>query len=521
MSIILALVVFSVLVLFHEFGHFLLAKKNGIGVTEFSLGLGPRILSFEKGGTKYSWKLIPFGGSCAMVGEDSEEEGENSFNSKSVWARISVVAAGPIFNFILAFILAVIVIAMQGYDECKVVSVGNTESFMGAYFVSDERECEVLAVAKDSMAYHAGFVEGDIIKNMNGTRIENGLSLRNALKEDLSDTETIVFDILRDGNPKTIEYKTDDETTEFVFKPSIETSAYQAGLRYGDVITEYDGENIVIGRDLWLYQYMYDVTEKEIPVTYERDGKEYDTVLIPQVRYSMGISYNATNEPCIVRGISEGSAAEKAGIRVDDVIVSIRGEEVSSGEDMKNILENSPLDAGTIEIVYQRDGKEETVTLTPKELYSVGFNFSTGYSKKGTPLQVIRYSFTELRYNVECTLKSFYMLFTGKVSTNDVSGPVGLVSIVGDAYDQSKSIGYRAVFINIAYLVILFSVNLGVLNLFPLPALDGGRLVFLFIEAVRGKPVPRDKEAIVHFVGMILLMILMVLILFNDIGKLI
>ena len=94
MSIILALLVFSVLVLFHEFGHFLLAKKNGIGVTEFSLGLGPRILSFEKGGTKYSWKLIPFGGSCAMVGEDSEEEGENSFNSKSVWARISSVAFG-------------------------------------------------------------------------------------------------------------------------------------------------------------------------------------------------------------------------------------------------------------------------------------------------------------------------------------------------------------------------------------------------------------------------------------------
>ena len=83
MSIILSLIVFSVLVLIHEFGHFLLAKKNGIGVTEFSLGMGPRIVSFNKGGTRYSWKLIPFGGSCMMVGEDDESEREDAFGKSS------------------------------------------------------------------------------------------------------------------------------------------------------------------------------------------------------------------------------------------------------------------------------------------------------------------------------------------------------------------------------------------------------------------------------------------------------
>ena len=119
MSIILALIIFSVMVLFHEFGHFLLAKKNGIGVTEFSLGMGPRIASFVKGETRYSWKLIPFGGSCMMVGEDLDDKSENAFNSKSVWARISVVAAGPIFNFLLAFVLAIVYIAMIGYDKFK------------------------------------------------------------------------------------------------------------------------------------------------------------------------------------------------------------------------------------------------------------------------------------------------------------------------------------------------------------------------------------------------------------------
>ena len=109
MSIIIALLIFSLIVLFHEFGHFLLAKKNGITVVEFSLGMGPRLLSFDKGGTKYSWKLLPFGGSCMMLGEDEGTMEPGAFAAASVWARISVIAAGPVFNFILALVL------LEGY----------------------------------------------------------------------------------------------------------------------------------------------------------------------------------------------------------------------------------------------------------------------------------------------------------------------------------------------------------------------------------------------------------------------
>ena len=106
LGIIVALIVFSIIILFHEFGHFLLAKKNGIIVTEFSLGMGPRLLSREYKGTRYSLKLLPIGGSCAMLGEDTdEEEVSGTFNNASVWGRIAVVAAGPVFNFILAFVL--------------------------------------------------------------------------------------------------------------------------------------------------------------------------------------------------------------------------------------------------------------------------------------------------------------------------------------------------------------------------------------------------------------------------------
>ena len=112
-SILIAVLVFSVLVLFHEFGHYILAKAVGIGVVEFSLGMGPRILSFTKGETRYSWKAIPFGGSCAMVGEDEDDTAPNAFNSKPAWARFLVVLAGPAFNVILALILSFFLIGMN------------------------------------------------------------------------------------------------------------------------------------------------------------------------------------------------------------------------------------------------------------------------------------------------------------------------------------------------------------------------------------------------------------------------
>ena len=135
MNILVALLIFTVIVVIHELGHFLLAKKNGVGVPEFSVGMGPRIITVAKGKkgfifkflcsqkffddnpdwqncTKYSWKLLPIGGSCAMVGEDEINEAENSFNMKGKWARFSIVFAGPFFNFILAFVFSIIILAI-------------------------------------------------------------------------------------------------------------------------------------------------------------------------------------------------------------------------------------------------------------------------------------------------------------------------------------------------------------------------------------------------------------------------
>lgn len=346
-TIILFLLIFGLIVISHEFGHFLLAKKNGIRVLEFAVGMGPTLFYFTKGETKYSLKVLPIGGACVFDGEDGLAAGEGtaeegSFQAASVWARISSVVAGPIFNFILAFVLALIVVAFTGSDRPVVQTV----------------------------------VEG--------------------------------------------------------------SAAEAAGIQSGDLITKINKEKIRLGRQVSLI-----------------------------------------------------SALNK-------------------GEDL------------TVE--YIRDGEKNTVTITPvydseAGRYYMGFLGVSEYFKCNS-LEVFQYSFYELEYWVRTTFKSLGMLFTGQVTKDDVAGPVGIAQLVGDTYEEVKPYGMSSVIFSMMNIAILLSVNLGILNLLPVPALDGGRLVFLLIEAVRGKPISPEKEGMVHLAGMVALMVLMVFVLFNDISRL-
>ena len=342
MKIVIAIIIFSVLILFHELGHFLAAKLNGIRVNEFTLGLGPTLIGVKKGETKYCLKLLPFGGSCVMAGEDEDSDDPDAFNNKSVWARISVVAAGPVFNFILAFLFAIVIISCAGYDEPKVQAV--TEGF----------------------------------------------------------------------------------------------PAEAAGIQPGDMVIKMNNDRIRVYREISLYVNMHQ--GETVDLVYERDGKRYETTLEPKLDEESGNYY-------------------------------------------------------------------------------LGFS-SSGQRTKGNVIQILKYSLYEVEYWIETTYKSLAMIFRGKVSADDVSGPVGIVSAIGDTYEQSKADGIYYVMLNMMNFAILLSANLGVMNLLPLPALDGGRLVFLIIEAVRRKPVNREKEGLVHFIGFALLMILMVVVLYNDIRKL-
>ena len=431
-NIIIAVLMIGFLVVAHEFGHFIVAKANGVAVIEFAVGFGPRIFHVKKGETDYALRLIPFGGACVMLGdammemgdEASEYDESRALSAKSVWARIAIVGAGPFFNFIIAFIFAVIIIASVGIDPCTV-------------------------------------------------------------------------DVVEKDSP-----------------------AYEAGLEVGDLITKINNNNMAFSKEYSFYNYYRgDVT---MNITYKRTGEKYTTTVTPVYRtsqvYRIGV---VVSENVNITTVTKDSPADKAGLKVGDIIMSVDGQKLSESLKISDIISASQ--GKEVTMVVKRGDEEISLSVTPSitdvEEYYTGFD-SYGYRVKQSPAATIGYAFKEVGYWIEVVVKSVGMMFTGKVSVNDLSGPVGVVDSVNTVVEQSKPDGVWMVCLNLFNYIVMLSANLGVMNLLPLPALDGGKLLFLIIEALRGKPVKPEHEGMVHFVGMVLLMMLMVYVMFKDITRL-
>lgn len=425
MRIVIAVIIFSAIILFHELGHFLLAKKNHVVVTEFSLGMGPRLLSTVKGGTRYSLKLLPLGGSCMMLGEDEDGDGPGSFNAASPWARIAIVAAGPIFNFIMAFLLAVIIVGCVGYVPA-----------------------EVMQVEKGSPAEEAGLEEGDIIK-------------------------------------------------------------------------KFDGYQVDIGNDIYTYTTLYELQQKPITIEFERDGEEHSLTYTPDVltRYLLGFN-RVDPDSMEVGSLIKGMPLEDSGIQAGDVITAINGVAIPDGEAYNQYIEENPLGDQPVVLTYERNGKSYETTVTPKQYDTVlmGFSYNLGCVKTGG-LNVIKYAALEVKYWIRTTVHSVEMLVKGHFGIQDLTGPVGVVDVIGDTYEEAQDQGTLMVWMNMLNLAILLSANLGVMNLLPLPALDGGRLVFLILEVIFRRPVNRQVEGMIHFAGLMLLMLLMIVVMYNDVMR--
>ena len=150
----------------------------------------------------------------------------------------------------------------------------------------------------------------------------------------------------------------------------------------------------------------------------------------------------------------------------------------------------------------------------------IGVRFDGSLQKITNPIQLVVQSIYEVEHWIYYVFDSFHMIFAGKVSADDISGPVGIVTTIDQTVEEAAPAGKTVVAMVLINFAVLLSANLGVMNLLPLPALDGGRLVFLIIEAIRKKPVDREKEGMVHTAGMLFLLVLMVFILFNDVRKL-
>lgn len=431
MNIFWAIVIFSLVVIIHEFGHYFFARKGGIKVNEFSLGMGPRLFSFDAAGTKWSVKLLPIGGSCMMEGEDEASDDEGAFANKSVWVRIWTVFGGPLFNFILAFVLSLFVIGAVGVDKSSIVSVTT-------------------------------------------------------------------------GYP-----------------------AEQAGLRAGDVITKINGTQINLGREVSSYFVFHPLTDKDVIIQVKRGNEKLNFDVKPQEkeRFYLGFTYSAGEGEAKIETVTEDGSLKDAGAKAGDVITTVNGTEIKTGTDLSNYFNSSPLDGKEVKLMLKKmeTGNLEEISVTPKSAgssYTLGLVSNTAREKVGI-VGTLYYSLNETKYVVVTTIESLKMMVTGRVKAKEIAGPVGIVNMIGNSYEQSKSEGIIVVLLSMASISILISANLGVMNLLPIPALDGGRLVFLIIEAVRGKPVDPEKEGRVHFVGFVLLMLLMVVVLFNDILRII
>ncbi|MCQ2465042.1 MAG: site-2 protease family protein [Oscillospiraceae bacterium] len=365
-NIIIALLMFSFLVAFHEFGHFAVAKLSGIKVNKFAIGMGPVIFKFTRGETEYSLRLLPVGGFCAMEGEDDTSEDARAFRNKPVRFRIATVLAGPVMNLILGFLIAVVTAGFL----TEVIPTTTVREFLSG-----------------SSSQATGLQAGDEIISMDGMHIFT----TSDISYKFSNSKDGVFDLVVKRNGVKTELK-----------------------------------NVKFYREY--YYYIEEATD-EIP--YEHYVK-FDTK-----------------------------------------------EEYTGDRELKKAEENADFK------VYRVENK----------------NF----------FNVVSYGFRDTLSTARLIWISFIDLVRGQYGLNDLSGPVGIVSAIGTV----RAYGIES----LMSLIMMISVNLGIFNLLPLPALDGGRLVFLIIEGIRRKPVPAEKEGMVHFIGIACLMLLMVVITIGDISK--
>lgn len=341
LQIILAILAFGMLVIVHEFGHFITAKRGGVQVNEFWIGMGPTLLKKEHNGTLYCLKLLPFGGACVMEGEDEESESEHAFGKASLPRRMLIVAAGALMNFLVGFLIVLAVIQPNGPN--------------GGYIVS---------------------------------------------------------------------------TIDSVDPAS--TAAAAGGLQAGDEILEVDGYNILMRSDF---------------------------------------------EIALARGADA----------TYEVVVRRDGEKIT-------------LPAVVLEATIEGEDGRKMIGLTfAEQPDSIGMHIN----------MAVR---TSVNY-ARMVWASLGMLVTGQVGVDQLSGPVGVAEVMATTASYSISAFLQ--------LVAFISINLGVMNLLPLPALDGGRLVFLILEGIRRKPVPAKYEGYIHAAGLMLLLALMVYVTGQDILRIV
>jgi len=438
------LIVLGVLVAFHELGHFLAARWVGVKVLKFSLGFGPKIFGRKMGETEYLLSAIPLGGYVKLFGEDeteatTQEDRARSFAHKGLWGKVLIVAAGPGFNFILAYFI------FAGW-----LATGAPLPVPTFQDLTPDIE----AMVPGSPADTAGIHIGDRVSRVNGQDISTRTELFDAVAK--SKGQALTIEIKRGEQFKTL-------TVTPTTAPGPQVSAQEPG-------------------------------------------------------YYLGIE----EAPPLVTSVTPNSPAEKAGLLAGDHVVKIEDQTIHTWSQMTGIVKESPNRQLHIEVL--REGLRTSLTVTPSaekatingqpvEVGKIGIAGPGGRSiiRSNTPLLALYDGLRATWGLTELTVVGLYKMIVGDISSKNIGGPLTIANISGEAASQGAS--------NVIYLIAILSINLGVLNLLPIPILDGGHLLFFLIEGILRKPLGERQRELAQQAGLVLLVGVMVFAFWNDLER--
>ena len=440
--IIIAVALFELIIFVHEGGHFITAKKSGIKVNEFALGMGPKLFSFTKGETTYSLRLFPIGGYCAMEGEDEDSENPRAFNNAKIWKRMIVIIAGAVMNILLGLVLMLITLLPQESFTSTTISQFSPSSFSAV----------------------TGLKEGDKIVDINGYAVNT--------------------------------------STDFSF------------ALFTLPVSEVDGSELSIYKE----DCAFDLYVRATELVDENTTREQSIELTDVLREAQTkIAACESNEAAYaVFSDYYNKLAEVAGKEKTDDIpeIEIRDTRKRFRTDMTVIRDGEKVELNDVDFLTLKTSAEDDTPQLKIDFYVEPIEKTFG--------SVISQTFGSTVSVVRMVWGSLIGLIKGQFSINDMSGPVGIASAITEVAGESlRTSGFGSAVSSIVYIMMVITINLGVVNMLPFPALDGGRFLMLLIEWIFRKPVPRKVEAVINTVGLVLLLGLSLVIAVKDVWKII
>ncbi len=441
--IVIGVLLFELIILFHEGGHFIAAKKSGVQVNEFALGMGPKIFGFKKGETQYSFRLLPIGGYCAMEGEDDESDNPRAFTNAKVWKRMIIIVAGAFMNIVLGLIMMFFIVVQ-------------TDTFSST---------QVAGFSQNSFTANSGLEVGDKIVKLNDYSVWCAQDMSFAIA--------------------TLKCKKVDGTTLSIYK---EDCSVELCRLYAE---HYKKLSKIKGSEKKISELEKILTEGTSKINSEKSKTSAYSVM---EEYYKKIEKAAGVKKYTVPEIEERKTRQRFQTDI----------EVERGG--KNVFLK---DVQFYTYLQSEDAKEPSVAV---DYYVEPINKDFGTVLQQTGIQTVSVA--------RMVWSSLIGLGTGQFSFKDISGPVGAASAITQVASKGLENSFLEAFNNILYMMMLISVNLGIFNMLPFPALDGGRFLFLLIEFLFKKPIPRKVEKIVNGVGLGILLLFMAVITVKDIWQL-